>query len=161
MLVSIFCGTLLSLFCDLIYSLGCAGSSLLCGPFSGCARFHVLWHPTCSLFCDLIYSLGCAGSSLLCGPFSGCKAGAALLLRSAGSRALGSAAVTCGLGSRGSRPQDAGPTAVHELSCPVVRGVFPDQALKPCLLRWQADSLPLSHQGSLPFSLCSWEINSS
>ena len=125
MLVSIFCGTLLS------------------------------------LFCDLIYSLGCAGSSLLCGPFSGCKAGAALLLRSAGSRALGSAAVTCGLGSRGSRPQDAGPTAVHELSCPVVRGVFPDQALKPCLLRWQADSLPLSHQGSLPFSLCSWEINSS
>ena len=26
--------------------------------------------------------------------------------------------------------------------------VFPDQGLNPCLLHWQADSLPLSHQGS-------------
>ena len=27
-------------------------------------------------------------------------------------------------------------------------GVFPDQGSNPCLLHWQADSLPLSHQGS-------------
>ena len=27
-------------------------------------------------------------------------------------------------------------------------GIFPDQGLNPCLLNWQADSLPLSHQGS-------------
>ena len=27
-------------------------------------------------------------------------------------------------------------------------GIFPDQGPNPCLLHWQADSLPLSHQGS-------------
>ena len=27
-------------------------------------------------------------------------------------------------------------------------GILPDEGLKPCLLRWQADSSPLSHQGS-------------
>ena len=27
-------------------------------------------------------------------------------------------------------------------------GIFPDQGLNLCLLYWQADSLPLSHQGS-------------
>ena len=27
--------------------------------------------------------------------------------------------------------------------------IFPAQELNPCLLHWQADSLPLSHQGSL------------
>ena len=34
------------------------------------------------------------------------------------------------------------------LSCPTACGVFPDQGSNPCLLHWQADSLPLSHQGS-------------
>ena len=34
------------------------------------------------------------------------------------------------------------------LSCSVACGIFPDQGLNPCLLHWQADSLPLSHQGS-------------
>ena len=32
--------------------------------------------------------------------------------------------------------------------------IFLDQGLSPCLLHWQVDSLPLSHQGS-PLSLCS------
>ena len=36
----------------------------------------------------------------------------------------------------------------HRLSCPTACGVFPDKGLNPCLLYWQADSLPLSHQGS-------------
>ena len=27
-------------------------------------------------------------------------------------------------------------------------GIFPDQGLNPCLLHWQANPLPLSHQGS-------------
>ena len=27
-------------------------------------------------------------------------------------------------------------------------GIFPTQGLNPCLLHWQVDSLPLSHQGS-------------
>ena len=34
------------------------------------------------------------------------------------------------------------------LSCSVACGVFPDQGQNPGLLRWQVDSLPLSHQGS-------------
>ena len=37
---------------------------------------------------------------------------------------------------------------VHRLSCSVARGIFPDPGSNPCLLHWQADSLPLSHQGS-------------
>ena len=37
---------------------------------------------------------------------------------------------------------------VHGLSCFSASGIFPDQDLNLCLLHWQADSLPLSHQGS-------------
>ena len=36
----------------------------------------------------------------------------------------------------------------HRLSCSMSRGIFLDQGLNPCLLHWQIDSLPLSHQGS-------------
>ena len=38
--------------------------------------------------------------------------------------------------------------AVHRLSCSVACGILLDQGSNPCLLHWQADSLPLSHQGS-------------
>ena len=31
--------------------------------------------------------------------------------------------------------------------CFLLQGTFPTQELNPCLLLWQADSLPLSHQG--------------
>ena len=34
------------------------------------------------------------------------------------------------------------------LSCPQAHGIFPDQGPNHCLLQWQADSVPLSHQGS-------------
>ena len=37
---------------------------------------------------------------------------------------------------------------VHRLSCPVARGASLGQGRSPCLLHWQADSLPLSRQGS-------------
>ena len=30
----------------------------------------------------------------------------------------------------------------------LLQGIFPTQGLNLCLLHWQADSLPLSHQGS-------------
>ena len=33
-------------------------------------------------------------------------------------------------------------------SCSTACGIFPDQGLNPCPLHWQADSLPLSYQGS-------------
>ena len=34
----------------------------------------------------------------------------------------------------------------------LLQGIFPTQALNPCLLNWQADSLPLSHQHTSNFS---------
>ena len=37
---------------------------------------------------------------------------------------------------------------VHDLSCSVACGIFPDQVSNPCLLHWQVDFLPLSHHGS-------------
>ena len=40
---------------------------------------------------------------------------------------------------------------VHRLSCSVARGSFLDLGSNWCVLHWQTDSLPLSHQGSAPF----------
>ena len=37
---------------------------------------------------------------------------------------------------------------VRGLSCSAARGIFPDQRSNLCLVHGQADSLPLSHQGS-------------
>ena len=42
---------------------------------------------------------------------------------------------------------------VHGLSCTEACGIFPDRGLNSCLLHWQADSLPVSHQGGLPLGL--------
>jgi len=42
--------------------------------------------------------------------------------------------------------------AAHGLSCSAACGSSWIQGSNPCLLHWQADSLPLSHQGS-PFSV--------
>ena len=36
----------------------------------------------------------------------------------------------------------------HGHSCSAACGIFPGQGLNPCPLHWQANSLPLSHQGS-------------
>ena len=36
----------------------------------------------------------------------------------------------------------------HRLSCSEACGIFSDQGWNPCLLHWQVDSLPLSHQGN-------------
>ena len=38
----------------------------------------------------------------------------------------------------------------HRLSCSLACGIFLYQGLNLCLLHWQADSLPLSHQEGLP-----------
>ena len=42
---------------------------------------------------------------------------------------------------------------VHGLSCSAACGIFLDQGLNLCLLHWQANSLPLSHEGSLDCKL--------
>ena len=57
-----------------------------------------------------------------------------LLLRSTGSRHVGSVAVARGLQSTGSV------VVAHELSCSAACGIFRDQGLNPCPLHWQADS---------------------
>ena len=47
------------------------------------------------------------------------------------------------------RSCDAGSGVVaHRISCSTACGIFLDQRSNPCALHWQADSLPLSHQGS-------------
>ena len=47
------------------------------------------------------------------------------------------------------RLHSVGPAVVKPgLSCPAAYGIFLDQGVNLCLLHWQADSLPLSHQGS-------------
>ena len=53
-----------------------------------------------------------------------------LLLRSTGSRRVGSVVVA------------------HGPSCSAVCGIFLDQGSNPCPLHWQADSQPLHHQGN-------------
>ena len=52
-----------------------------------------------------------------------------------------------GVGSCGKRALHTGSTVVHGLSCSKACGIFPDQGADSCLLHWQVDSLPLSHQG--------------
>ena len=36
----------------------------------------------------------------------------------------------------------------------LLQGFFPTQGLNPCLLHWQADSLPLSYEGSPKTPTC-------
>ena len=53
------------------------------------------------------------------------------------------------LSLRGTGSRRAGSAIVaHGPSCSAARGIFPDQGSNPCPLHWQADSLPLRHQGS-------------
>ena len=62
------------------------------------------------------------------------------------------AAAGCGPHGRGSRLWNTGLMAVVQgLRCSVAHGISPDQGSNPGLLLWQADSLPLSHQGSPHF----------
>ena len=53
-----------------------------------------------------------------------------------------------GLWSRGSI------AVAHGLSCFMAYRMFLDQGSNLCLLHWQADSLPLSHQGSSGYASC-------
>ena len=68
--------------------------------------------------------------------------------------ARGSVAAAPGLQSTGSAD------VVHGLGCSVACGIFLDQGLNLCLLHWQADSLPLGHQGSLKLYFLSATVNS-
>ena len=107
------------------------------------------------LFSSALF-IGCAESSLLCGPSLRRRAGATLCLRcrgfslqwllsgSTGFRHLDFSS-RCTLGQYlrlvGCREQG--------LSCSAARGIFLNQGCNPCLLHWQADSLPLGHREAL------------
>ena len=52
-----------------------------------------------------------------------------------------SVVVTAGLKSTGSIP------VAHGLSCSLACGIFLDQGLNLCLLRWQGDPSPMNHLG--------------
>ena len=88
-----------------------------------------------------LFVSGCTGSPLLHGLCSSCSRGGLLSGCGAphcggfcgGAQALGCA----GSGAVSQRPH-----------CSVTCGVLPDQGSNLCLLHWQADSLPLSHQGN-------------
>ena len=100
---------------------------------------------------------GCAGSLLLCrlslvvpsrGYFlavSHCSG-----FSCCGAQALG----YIGFNGCGTWAQQASALVAHGLSCPEACRVLLDQGLfDPCLLHWQADSLPLNHQGSLNINI--------
>ena len=85
---------------------------------------------------NFIYLFGCAGSSRLLRLFSNC--GEQKLLSGCGVQASHCSSFSC------CETQ----TLKHRLRGSKARGIFLDQGLTPCLLHWQADSLPLSHQKS-------------
>ena len=99
--------------------------------------------------------ISCTGSSLLLGLFSNCSEPGLLssfrvqashcrgfLLQSTSSRARGFS--TCGSWA----VEQSSTVVAQGLSCSSACGIFPDQGPNVCLLHWQADSLPLSYQGS-------------
>ena len=136
------------------FSFGCAGSSWLQGLFSSCGEQGLPY-----LRCND------RGSSLkwLVLWTKGSRACGRQQLQLLGSTAEPHSCVTpqlCGKGSRVCGNQQLWLQALEHrfyssgawaqlLHC---MGIFPDQGWNPCLLHWQADSLPLSHQGSLPLS---------
>ena len=119
----------------------------------------------CNLYFVCVCVCGCAGSSLLWGLFSlvvtsrgyspdvagGLLIGAASLAAGHGLQGTWALVVlVCGLRSLAHGLQSTGPVAgARGLRCSAARGAFWDQGSSLCLLHWQADSLPLSHQGSL------------
>ena len=103
----------------------CAVSSLLCVLFSSCSKRGLLSS------CDVQVSHCCSCSCWL--QALQASVVAARGLSSCGSQALEHSLSSCG---------------TQALCCFPAYGIFLDQGLNPCLLYYQAESLPLSHQGS-------------
>ena len=119
-----------------------------------------------NIYIYIIFFFGCSGSSMLCGLFSsyseqGLLSSCSVLASHCGGFAYYTAwALRCaraGFGSCGTwvqRLQFLGSTigavdVVLWRNFSAVHGILPNQRSNPCLPRWQVDSLPLSHQGSL------------
>ena len=91
----------------------------------------------------------CSRSSLLCELFSSCSEWEPL--SSCGAQASRCGGFSC-CGAPSSKGAWASIVAAHRFSCSLACGIFLNQGLIPCLLSWQAASLPLSHWGS-PFCM--------
>ena len=92
-------------------------------------------------------SRGCSSCSARASHFSGFSCALSGEHRPWGAQA--SVVAAHRLTSRGSQVLGHSSAVVgHGLSCSTARGIFLDQGLNLCLLRWQADSSPLSHQGN-------------
>ena len=85
-------------------------------------------------------TLGCCAGSHCSGFFCGAEP--------LGPRGTGASARARELRCLGSRAQIQ-QLRHMDLFSSTARGIFPDQGSNSCLLHWQVDSLPLSHQGSL------------
>ena len=124
------CSSVIALAISFIFFFRCAGSSLLHRLFSSCGR-------------EQGVLLGCGAPASHCDGFS-CCVGAqgfrAPWLQQLGH--VGSVVVALRLQTTGSI------IVAHGLSCSVAYGIFLEQGSNSCLLHWQEDSLPLSHQGS-------------
>ena len=95
--------------------------------------------------------MGCAGWAFVtAGAFPSLREQG--LLSSLGARASHCSSFSC---CRAQPPGHVGAAAAAPwlssrtaLSCCTTCGILPDQGWNPCLLHWQADAFPLSHQGS-------------
>ena len=100
-----------------------------------------------------LFIFGCAGSLSLFGLFSSCIERRLPII--AMRRVL--IVVTPLVAVHRLQGVRASVVMAHRLGCSVSCGIFPDQGLNLCLLHWQVDSLPVSHQGS-PSLLTSMHI---
>ena len=128
-----------------------------------CQAFAICWSFVLFLFRKLYLFLTVLGPCCCMGFLQLWRVGAALQLRGAGF-SLWWLLLLPGTGSRAcklqqlqhmdsvvavSRPQSTDLVVVVQgLSCSAACGILLDQGSNPCLLHWQVDSLPLSHQGS-------------
>ena len=94
--------------------------------FSSCGERGLLY--SCSALAPHWVASLCRAQALRCRGFSSWSRG----LSSCSSQALEHRLTSCG------------PRHFFSEAC----GIFQDQGSNPCLLQWQVDSLPLSHQGS-------------
>ena len=99
---------------------GCSGSSLLQRLFSSCDELGLLFRGS-------VQASHCRGFSC-CGAWALGQVG----FSNCSSQALEHRLNSCG----------------HGLNCSSACGIFLAQGSNPCLLHWQVDSFPLTHQGS-------------
>ena len=103
--------------------------------FSSCGERGLLY--SCSALAPHWVASLCRAQALRCRAFSSWSRG----LSSCSSQALEHRLTSCG------------PRHFFSEAC----GIFQDQGSNPCLLQWQVDSLPLSHQGAPRVLLsCGW-----